>query len=355
MTTVLVGTSKGLFILRGDREGGWSSDGPALRGQMVDAVAADARGGAIRLLAGAYAEQWGPSLLHSDDVGQTWSEPDKGALRFPDDTDAALVRVWQVLPGRDDEPGVVWAGVEPAALFRSTDAGETFELVRGLWDHPHRATWTPGGGGLGLHSIVRHPTDPSRMWVAISTGGVYRTADGGTTWEPANRGIRADFLPGPEPEYGQCVHKIDAHPDEPETLFAQNHGGVYRSDDGGTLWHDIAPGLPSDFGFPLVVDPERPGTAMVIPLASDEYRCTAGGRCRVFRTHDGGRSWEPLGEGLPQRNAHLTILRDGFNAGAGGLWFGTRSGEVFGSVDGGDHWFEVARHLPPVLCVRACG
>jgi len=354
-THVLVGTTKGLFVLQDDGEGGWSSDGPLLVGHMIDSVAADERDGRIRLLAGANSEQWGPSVLHSDDMGASWSERDEGAIRFPDDSGAALARVWQLQPGRDDEPDLVWAGVEPAALFRSTDGGATFELVRGLWDHPHRPTWTPGGGGLGLHSILRHPADADRMWVAISTGGVYRTIDGGDSWAPANKGIRADFLPDPQPEYGQCVHKIDANPERPDVLFAQNHGGVYRSDDGGDTWIDIGEGLPSDFGFPLVADPATPGTAYVIPLDSAEYRCTPDGRCRVYRTRDGGESWEPLGEGLPQRNAHLTILRDGFAAGAGGLWFGTRTGDLFGSLDGGAHWFEVARHLPPVLCVRACG
>jgi photosystem II stability/assembly factor-like uncharacterized protein len=248
--------------------------------------------------------------------------------------------------------------VEPAALFRSDDGGETFQLVEGLWNHPHRPRWTPGGGGLCLHTVLPHPTDPERIWVAISTGGVYRSDDGGGSWQPRNQGVRAQFLPEPDryPEFGQCVHKIDLAAGRPDRLYLQNHWGLYRSDDAGDSWVDVANGVPSDFGFPVVAHPADPEAAYVIPLTSDEFRCTPDARMQVFRTRDAGGSWEPLGDGLPQRDAYLTVLRDGFASDGmdpAGLYFGTRTGELFGSTDGGESWRMLAEWLPPVTCVKA--
>lgn len=260
----------------------------------------------------------------------------------------------------------MYAGVEPAALFRSSDGGETYELVRGLWDHPHRAQWQPGGGGLCLHTVVRDDAEPATMWVAISAAGVYRTTDGGETWEARNRGITVPFLPGEEPEHGQCVHKMARHPSRPERLFLQHHWGVYRSDDRGDTWTSVGESMPADdppvgskprpFGFPIVQHPRDPDTVYVIPLGSDWRRWTADGRCRVYRSRDAGDTWETLTDGLPQEHAYLTVLRDGFCADPlepAGLWFGTRTGEVFASADEGDTWRCVARHLPPVVCVKA--
>lgn len=358
---VMVGTTKGAFLYRGNRDrDSFASSGPLLAGCSVPSMAFDGRGGRRRILAGASNFFFGTSVLRSDDLGATWSAPVEGGnIKFPEGTETALVQVWQLRPGTDAEPDVTYAGVEPAALFRSEDAGLTFSLVQGLWDHPHRPTWQPGFGGLGLHTILPHPNESQSMVVAISTGGVYRTDDGGTTWRPSNSGVRAEFMPGDVrmPEYGQCVHKVARDAADPNTLYLQNHGGLYRSGDGGEQWQDVANGVPSDFGFPVVAHPTRSGCAYVIPLEAAEGRWTNGGHCRVYRTTDGGASWEPLSNGLPQENAYVTVLRDAFCADQGehqaGLYFGTRGGELFGSFDDGESWRLLADHLPPVLCVRA--
>ena len=358
MTVLLmVGTTKGAFLFRGDGQR-FQSSGPLLTGSSVPSLAFDGRNGRCRVLAGASNFFFGTSVLRSDDLGATWSEPVEGGnIKFPEGTDAALRQVWQLCPATEAEPDVVYAGVEPAALFRSEDAGLTFSLVPGLWEHPHRATWFPGAGGLGLHTILPDPNDSRRMLVAISTGGVYRTDDAGATWRPSNSGIRADFLPDEQryPEYGQCVHKVTRDAADTRTLYLQNHGGLYRSDDDGQQWQDIANGVPSDFGFPVVAHPTRGGTAYVIPLEA-MGRWTPEGHSRVYRTSDRGRSWEALSTGLPQEGAYHTVLRDAFCADlgeGGGLYFGTRGGEVYGSVDDGDTWQLLVDHLPPVLCVRA--
>ena len=353
---VLVGTAKGLFALTvGPARNRFDLAGPWFRGEEVYAAALDRRSGRANLLVGATSSHWGPSVYRSDDLGASWVEPDPATLAFPEHTGAAVARVWQLQPASEAQPDVVYAGVEPAALFRSDDGGRTFRLDEGLWGHEHRPHWQPGGGGLCLHTVLPDPDGGPRLGVAVSAAGFYRTLDG-ETWEAANAGIRAPFLPDPTPPFGQCPHKVDRHPSEPDTLFLQHHWGVYRSDDFGGGWEEIgADALPSTFGFPLVVDPLRPGTAYVLPLTSDAFRCTPDGRLRVYRTTDRGTSWESLDTGLPQEDAWLTVLRDSFAADTldpGGLYFGTRTGEIFGSVDGGESWRELARHLPPVLCVK---
>jgi hypothetical protein len=356
-TVLAIGTRKGLFLARSrDGRAGWDLEGPHFPSDSVYAVGIDTRREGTRLLVAATSGHWGPTVYRSDDLAATWSETEGGALRFPSDSGAALAQVWQLLPGAADEPEVVWAGTEPAALFRSDDRGETFSLVEGLWNHPHRPTWQPGGGGQCLHTIIPHPTDRDRITVGISTGGVYRSGDGGATWSPSNAGIAAPFLPDPQPEYGQCVHKIAAHPGRPEQLFLQNHGGVYRSDDGGSTWDSIGDGLPATFGFPVVVHPHRPGVAYVFPLIADAARLPPDNRARVFRTPDAGATWEPLGDGLPQEHAYFAVMRDAMCtdvADPAGIYLGTRNGELYASPDDGDSWTAIARHLPDVFVVRA--
>jgi len=356
-TLVLVGTAKGLFLLRSDDgRGRFEVEGPVLAGEEVYATCIDGRG-ATRLFAGSVSMHWGPVVRRSDDLGATWTEQDEASIAFPSDTGASLNRIWQLTPGGPDEPDVMYAGVEPAALFRSDDGGHRFELVRPLWDHPHRPEWNPGGGGLCLHTVLVHPTDPDRLLIAISAAGVYLSDDGGGSWRASNTGIVVTFLPGsPSPEFGQCVHKVARDAADPERLYLQHHDGIYRSDDGGGTWVPMASIGGVDFGFPVVAHPSRPDTAYLLPLEGAEYRCTPDGRCTVWRTTDAGAGWTPLTDGLPQEDAHLTILRDGFTTDGddpAGLYFGTRSGEVYGSVDDGDSWRLLASHLPPVLSVRA--
>ena len=357
-TLVLVGTAKGLFTLRSDDgRTRFEVAGPALTGEEVYATCIDTRGDSPRLFAGSVSMHWGPIIRRSDDLGTTWTEQDHAALSFPVDTGAALARVWQLAPGGVDEPDVIYAGVEPAALFRSDDGGHTFSLVRTLWDHPHRTDWVPGGGGQCMHTVLVHPDDPDRLLIAVSAAGVYRSDDGGDTWRAGNGGIVAGFLPGaPTPEFGQCVHKVARDANDPERLYLQHHDGIYRSDDGGDTWTPMTSIGGVDFGFPVVAHPTRPDTAYLLPLEGAGYRCTPDGRCTVWRTTDAGESWSPLTDGLPQQHAHLTVLRDGFTTDGddpAGLYFGTRSGEVYGSVDDGDSWQLLASHLPPVLSVRA--
>ena len=354
---LLVGTMKGAFVFsaNGSRKK-WKVDGPHFPGEAVYALAYDDRNGRHRILAGTKSNHWGPTIRASDDFGKTWTGPERQAVRFPEGSGLALEQVWQIEPGRGDEPDRMWAGVEPAALFESRDGGESWEPVDGLLRHEHRAQWMPGGGGLCLHTIVADPTNRQRMGVAISTAGFYRTDDGGTSWQPRNNGVRAVFLPNKYPEFGQCVHKVVHHPARPERLFLQNHWGLYRSDDWGDSWQDVANGVPSDFGFAMQAHPHDADTVYIVPLQSDEFRIVPEAKLRVYRTRDAGKSWDPLTDGLPQVNAYESVLRDGLTADThdpAGIYFGTRSGKVFASADGGERWKEVAGALPPVCCVKA--
>jgi photosystem II stability/assembly factor-like uncharacterized protein len=355
---LLVGTMKGAFLFRSDgaREG-WEKAGPYFPGRSIYALAHDGRNGRNRLWAAVNSPFWGSFLSSSNDFGLTWSDPETYNIKFPEGSDVSLKQIWQIAEGHPNEPDTLYCGVEPAALFKSTDAGETWSLDRGLFDHPHRPQWMPGGGGLCLHTILPDPSNPDRMFIAISTGGVYRTDDGGKNWQPRNKGIRARFLPPDQqyPEWGQCVHKVVSHPSNPNRMFLQHHWGIYRSDDAGDSWNDIGNGVPSDFGFAMEIDPHDPGTVYVIPIESDEFRCTPEAKLRVYRTKNAGDSWEPLTEGLPQEDALETILRDNLKADANdptGLYFGTRSGKLFGSQNGGDSWAMITEGLPAITCVK---
>ena len=353
---LLVGTTKGAFILRSNpNRTRWEVGGPYFHGHAVYAMAYDNRGGQHRLWASTQS-YWGTLLRSSEDFGRIWTNPQEASIRFPSDTGLSLKNIWQISLGRADEPDVLYCGVEPAGLFESRDAGETWSFVRGLFDHPHRPRWVPGNGGLALHTIVLDPVNKQRMYVAISAGGVYRTDDGGRSWSAQNRGIRAMFMPGKYPEFGQCIHKIAMHPARPERLFLQNHWGLYRSDDSSENWTDIANGVPSDFGFAMVMHPRNLDCVYIVPVESDQFRCACDGRLRVYRTHNGGASWEPLARGLPQKQAYETVLRDAMTVDSldpVGIYFGTRSGQLFGSCDEGKTWSKILDGLPSIVCVRS--
>jgi len=353
---LLVGTMKGAFLLRSNRaRKKWDVGGPYSVGSPVYAMALDQRQGRRRLWWAQQSFRWGTTLLSSDDFGKTATEPKTYTVKFPEESGLALKNIWQIcLPA--NEPETIYCGVEPSALFVSRDAGQNWSPVKGFLEHPHRAKWTPGGGGMCLHTILPHPTNNKSMMIAMSTGGVYRTDDGGQTWQARNQGVRADFLPEKYPEFGQCVHKVVRHPAQPQRLYLQNHWGLYRSDDSGDSWQDIAKGVPSDFGFCMVVHPHDPETVYIVPVESDEYRCTPEAKLRVYRTRNGGASWEPLTRGLPQKNALETILRDSLatdTCDPTGIYFGTRSGKIYGSNDDGKSWQLIHEGLPSVVCVRA--
>ena len=353
---MLVGTRKGLWLGRSDgSRDRWEWDAPRFPMEEVYSCLVDTRGATPRLLVGSGSPHWGPHVYRSDDLGETWQET-PNVMPPPDATGTGIQQVWQLRPGGAAEPDVVYAGTQPSALFRSEDRGETFELVKPLWDHPHRSEWGAGFGGQAIHTILPHPTDPDRMLVAMSTGGVYRTTDARATWSPSNTGIVADFMPEGQqyPEFGQCVHKVAQHPSTPDRFYAQNHGGVYRSDDGGETWTSIGDGLPSDFGFSIVVHPHDPDTVYVFPNGAGESRFPPEGRARVWRSRDAGGSWEELGSGLPDA-FYSSVVRDAMcadDADPAGIYVGTRCGNVFASTDDGDSWREVVRNLPDVMVVR---
>jgi photosystem II stability/assembly factor-like uncharacterized protein len=356
---MMVGTMKGAFLLRSDgARKNWEVGGPYFPGRAIYALAYDDRNGRNRLWAAVNSPHWGSYLSSSDDFGKNWTETETYGVKFPEGSEVSLKQIWQIAAGHKDEPDTLYCGVEPAALFKSTDAGSTWSIVKGLHDHPHRTQWMPGGGGLCLHTILPDAANSKRMHIAISTGGHYRTDDGGKTWNARNVGVRAQFLP-PEnwyPEFGQCVHKIVSHPSNSNRMFLQNHWGLYRSDDGGDSWQDIANGVPSDFGFAMEIDHSDPNTVFIIPLESDEFRCTPEAKLRVYRTRDAGASWQALTNGLPQENAFETVLRDGMSGDSltsMGLYFGTRSGKLFGSNDAGQSWNAIMEGLPAVVCVKS--
>ncbi len=354
---LLVGTMKGAFIFRANKKrGNWDMGGPYFPGSAVYAMAYDGRGGRHRIWAGPQSMHWGALLRSSDDFGDSWTDPEVANVKFPESAEAALKNIWQITPGRDTERNTLYCGVEPAALFKSADAGKSWSLVEGLWNHEQRPQWQPGGGGMCLHTILLDPVHPKKIRIAVSTAGMYVTEDGGATWRPSNKGVRAEFLPDKYPEFGQCVHKVVQSAQKPERMFLQNHWGLYRSDDAGENWTDMANGVPSDFGFAMSIHPQDPDCAWIVPLESDGFRCTPEGKLRVYRTRDAGDRWKPLTKGLPQKEAYETVLRDAMAVDSldpVGVYFGTRSGKLFGSSDEGKSWSEVVDGLPPVVSVKA--
>jgi photosystem II stability/assembly factor-like uncharacterized protein/molybdopterin converting factor small subunit len=349
---LLVGTRKGLFVLRGSRGGPMEVATRRFGGQTVEYAIRDPRTGTY--FASVTHGQYGPRLYLTDDPqSKEWEQAD--GPRFPEGEDSAVERIWIVQPGEED--GVLWAGVAPAALFRSDDGGRSWVLNRDLWDRPGRKDWQPGAGGLALHSICPWPGDPDRLAIGISAVGVWLTDDGGRSWRHGNKGLYPRYVPEEvrDTTIDLCVHNMHRSPVRPERLFLQFHGGVYRSDDAGETWIDIGKGLPSDFGFPMVMHPTEPDRAFVIPLVADVDRVTPEGKLRVFETEDAGTTWSGRGRGLPQEDAYLTVLRQAFGHDAAdplGLYFGATSGSVYGSSDGGRTWATVAPHLAPVTSVR---
>jgi photosystem II stability/assembly factor-like uncharacterized protein len=350
---VLIGTKKGAFILAGDpaQRGGadhWRLSGPLCEGWPINHFRHDPASGA--LLAGGGSPWYGAAVWRSADLGASWTHSSEG-LTYGDDG-PAMRSVWHVEPVGD----ALYAGVEPAGLFRSADGGARWEHVEGLTNHPSRPTWQPGNGGLICHTILAHPTDRARMWVAISSVGCFATEDGGTTWEARNRGVRADFLPDPQPETGQCVHKMVAAAGIPDRLYQQNHCGTYRSDDAGRTWICLDAGLPSTFGFPIVAHPSDPDTVYTIPLNGDDRgRYVPDARLAVWRTTDRGAHWEALRDGLPEGDAYVGILREAMardDLQPFGLYFGTSTGQLFASADEGGRWARIADLLPPITSVE---
>jgi photosystem II stability/assembly factor-like uncharacterized protein len=349
--TLLVGTKKGGFILEPNGgAAGWRINGPLCEKWPIYDMNWD-RSGAVYAAGG---NAWyGPAVWRSTDRGKTWMHSSDGLTYGEGEGAPKLTTVWNVTPA----DRALYAGVEPAGLFRSEDDGRTWQHVEGLRRHPTTPEWQPGAGGLCLHSIVAHPTDRDRVWIAISAVGAFETRDGGETWETRNKGVRAEFSPVKYPEFGQCVHKLVMAAGTNERLYQQNHCGVYRSDDGGASWQEITDGLPSDFGFPMVRHPRDPETVFVIPLNGAEHgRYVPDGKAAVWRTSDGGASWRRLDRGLPQEHAYIGVLREAMAIDSGdppGIYFGTSTGELYGSLDGGESWQVIASHLPPIWSVEA--
>lgn len=350
-TALLVGTRKGLFVLDGDTDREhWQVRGPLCDGWPIHDAIIDPATGAI--LAAGGSSWYGPAVWRSDDLGETWSHSSEG-LTYGDDG-PNIATIWNVTAG----PGAVYAGVEPAGLFRSRDGGATWQHVEGLTNHPTRPEWQPGNGGLCLHSIVPHPTDADRVWVGISAVGAFETQDGGATWATRNKGVRADFNPEDKyPEFGQCVHKLVMSAEGNELLYQQNHCGVYRSADGGRQWQEITAGLPSQFGFPMTAHPRDPKTVWTIPLTEPEQgRLMPDGHAAVWRTHDSGDSWIRSDDGLPKHDAYVGVLRESMavdRLDPVGVYFGTSTGQLYGSRDEGRSWRLVADNLPAIWSVEA--
>jgi photosystem II stability/assembly factor-like uncharacterized protein len=390
---VLVGTKKGAFILSADgRRETWSVAGPHFAGWEIYHLKGSPAD-PDRLYASQTSGWFGQIIQRSSDGGVTWEQPGtesapveegngapeapvfpKGeSNKFVYDTSPEsgkpltthqwydgtqhpweFARVWHLEPSLSD-PDLCYAGVEDAALFRTTDGGKSWHELAGLRGHGTGPRWQPGAGGMCLHTILLDPADPGRLFVAISAAGAFRSEDGGETWRPINKGLKSNFMPDPTAEVGHCVHHIAMHPARPDTLFMQKHWDVMRSDDAGATWHEVSGDLPSDFGFPIDVHAHEPETIYVVPIKSDSEHYPPEGKLRVYRSRTGGHEWEALSKGLPQQDCYVNVLRDAMAVDAldpCGIYFGTTGGQVYASADGGDRWTPIVRDLPSVLSVE---
>lgn len=382
---VLVGTKKGGFICTADgQRKKWDIRGPFFAGWEVYHM----KGSSVdpdRLYASQTSSWFGQVIQRSDDGGRTWTIPGGEKLPGPFDPPGGLSnkfvydttpksgkpltthqwydgtqhpwefkRVWHLEPSLTD-PDTVYAGVEDAALFKTTNGGKTWEELAGLRGHKSGKEWMPGAGGMGLHTILIDPQDPNRIYIAISSAGAFRTDDGGKTWQPINKGLKSQYIPDPDAEVGHCVHRIAMHPSRPEVLYMQKHWDVMRSDNGGRSWDEVSGNLPTDFGFPIEVNAHEPETIYVVPIKSDSEHYPPDGKLRVYRSKTGGHEWEALTKGLPQKDCYVNVLRDAMSIDTlddCGIYFGTTGGQVYVSANSGDSWETIARDLPAVLSVE---
>jgi BNR/Asp-box repeat len=395
---VLVGTKKGAFILTADgKRDKWSVAGPHFAGweiYHINGSPADPD----RIYASQTSSWFGQIIQRSSDGGKTWEQPGSPPASADGGTGAApgeppgdggfaqgesnkfaydtspgsgkpltthqwydgtqhpweFARVWHLEPSLTD-PDTVYAGVEDAALFRSTDGGKSWHELAGLRGHESGPGWQPGAGGMCLHTILLDPADPERIFTAISAAGTFRSDDAGKTWRPVNRGLNSQFMPDPTAEVGHCVHRIAMHPSRPEVLYMQKHWDIMKSDDAGESWHEVSGDLPSDFGFPIDVHAHEPETIYVVPIKSDSEHYPPEGKLRVYRSRTGGNEWEALTKGLPQKDCYVNVLRDAMAVDSldpCGIYFGTTGGQVYASADGGDRWNPIVRDLPGVLSVE---
>jgi photosystem II stability/assembly factor-like uncharacterized protein len=361
---VLVGTRKGAFILSsGEKRDRWEISGPHFAGWEIYHV----KGSPLnpdRIYASQTSGWFGQVVQRSDDGGKTWSTVGNefkydgvtGTHQWYDGTPHPwdFARVWHLEPSLT-EADTVYAGVEDAALFKSTDGGTSWGELSGLRTHSTGSSWQPGAGGMCLHTIVQDPTNPQRIFVAISAAGAFRTEDGGKTWKPINRGLKSEFIPDPDAEVGHCVHRIAMHPARPNVLYMQKHWDVMRTDNGGDSWTEVSGNLPTDFGFAIDVHAHEPETIYVVPIKSDSEHFPLDGKLQVYRSRSGGNDWEALTNGLPQRDCYVNVLRDAMaidSLESCGVYFGTTGGQVYASPDGGDSWTAIAEHLPAVLSVE---
>jgi photosystem II stability/assembly factor-like uncharacterized protein len=361
---VLVGTRKGAFVLTSDeKRERWDVGGPFFPGWEIYHL----KGSPVdpnRLYASQSSSWFGQVMQRSDDGGTTWAPVGNtfaydgvpGTHQWYDGTPHPweFARVWHLKPSLTD-PDTVYAGVEDAALFRSTDGGGSWHELSGLRSHGTGPAWQPGAGGMCLHTIILDPHDPKRIFVAISAAGAFRTDDGGTTWRPINRGLKSEGIPDPHAEVGHCVHRLAMHPSRPSVLFMQKHWDVMRTDDAGESWREVSGNLPTDFGFAIDVHAHEPETVYVVPIKSDSEHFPLDGQLRVYRSRSGGNEWEALTNGLPQRDCYVNVLRDAMavdSCDSCGVYFGTTGGQVYASNDAGDHWSPIVRDLPAVLSVE---